>query len=280
MQGKSKDAYLRPCKFCGDSIIMIKLDNDNWQPFELDGSGRHEHGTNTSNTIYSVRNIPTPLTYPIKCWECRQNVFFHTNGNGDVVLFDNLGAPWEVHACWEDLRKEPHHFDKLPKRSHYVNRLQFPWAEYNKGYFNLLERKLVNSPSSQNSVVGYVAHNPYNEKRYGLIDPSYDASMKWSRLDVCDQNQNIFPFIIPNSLAIIIEDYSIVSIKGDWIERPEGYFLKATKIEILQYEYDYKSKKDKVRRKSAEAKQRFGELKLVDELRNPISQEKFLRLKT
>jgi hypothetical protein len=36
------------------------------------------------------------------CWWCGESVFYHTNGYGDCVLFDSLGYPWEVHACWQD----------------------------------------------------------------------------------------------------------------------------------------------------------------------------------
>ena len=39
-------------------------------------------------------------TYKTKCWHCGKDVFFHTNGNGDCVLFDELGHPWPVHPCW------------------------------------------------------------------------------------------------------------------------------------------------------------------------------------
>ena len=28
-------------------------------------------------------------------------MFFHSNGNGDAVYFDELGPPWPKHACFE-----------------------------------------------------------------------------------------------------------------------------------------------------------------------------------
>lgn len=41
-----------------------------------------------------------PLTYPTHCRTCQQPVFFHTNGLGDMVLFDlPLAPPWPIHAC-------------------------------------------------------------------------------------------------------------------------------------------------------------------------------------
>ena len=33
------------------------------------------------------------------CYTCGAVVFFHTNGNGDVVFFDSLGKPWPRHPC-------------------------------------------------------------------------------------------------------------------------------------------------------------------------------------
>jgi hypothetical protein len=49
--------------------------------------------------IDEEREAKTHLT---TCWWCGETVFYHTNGNGDSVLFDSLGWPWEVHSCWAD----------------------------------------------------------------------------------------------------------------------------------------------------------------------------------
>lgn len=40
-------------------------------------------------------------TYPTKCRDCGGAIFFHTNGYGDAVLFDELGPPWPIHPCYE-----------------------------------------------------------------------------------------------------------------------------------------------------------------------------------
>lgn len=49
---------------------------------------------------YGIARWPWPLTYPTACRECGEPVFYHTNGHGDSVLFDDLGPPWPVHWCW------------------------------------------------------------------------------------------------------------------------------------------------------------------------------------
>lgn len=45
-------------------------------------------------------------TYRTTCWWCGAEVYYHTNGYGDSVLFDSLGSPWEVHGCWEEYRDQ------------------------------------------------------------------------------------------------------------------------------------------------------------------------------
>lgn len=40
------------------------------------------------------------LTYRTTCRSCNAAVWFHTNGNGDAVFFDDLGWPWAVHSCY------------------------------------------------------------------------------------------------------------------------------------------------------------------------------------
>lgn len=40
------------------------------------------------------------------CWWCGALVYYHTNGYGDSVLFDDLGHPWQVHHCWLEHRKK------------------------------------------------------------------------------------------------------------------------------------------------------------------------------
>lgn len=50
-------------------------------------------------TGHACSDLGDPLTYPTICPVCGAEVFFHTNGNGDVVFFDDLGWPWPKHPC-------------------------------------------------------------------------------------------------------------------------------------------------------------------------------------
>jgi hypothetical protein len=45
----------------------------------------------------------SPRTWPTSCFingGCGAQVFAHTNGHGDFVLFDELCWPWPVHGCY------------------------------------------------------------------------------------------------------------------------------------------------------------------------------------
>lgn len=46
-----------------------------------------------------------PATWSTQCFihgGCGADVFAHTNGYGDFVLFDELGPPWPLHPCYAD----------------------------------------------------------------------------------------------------------------------------------------------------------------------------------
>ena len=45
-------------------------------------------------------------THRTTCRWCGAEVYYHTNGYGDSVLFDSLGSPWKVHGCWEKYREQ------------------------------------------------------------------------------------------------------------------------------------------------------------------------------
>src|SRR5438445_4487958 len=38
-------------------------------------------------------DLGVPITYPTVCPVCGAMIFFHTNGNGDCVIFDDLRPP-------------------------------------------------------------------------------------------------------------------------------------------------------------------------------------------
>jgi hypothetical protein len=52
-------------------------------------------------TGHARSDLGERLTHPTVCPVCGADIFFHTNGNGDVVFFDELGPPWKdkKHPC-------------------------------------------------------------------------------------------------------------------------------------------------------------------------------------
>ena len=46
------------------------------------------------------------VTHPSTCPWCGAAVYFFRDAHGGCAFFDELGAPWQVHPCWEDYRHE------------------------------------------------------------------------------------------------------------------------------------------------------------------------------
>lgn len=103
-------AYPRNCIRCGQLITMSELSPGRWQPWEPDGSGRHQCGSGRTRSIHQSRSLTALIsnaeTYLTRCPWCPQHVYYHTSGYGDCVYFDSLGYPWQVHACWEKYWKD------------------------------------------------------------------------------------------------------------------------------------------------------------------------------
>jgi len=107
------------CWYCGEEIEFRWIDGGP-KPIHLSGSwctGYASEGGAVSPPPLSPRPSPptrasarwsvgharcdlgVPLTHPTTCPICGAFIFFHTNGNGDCVFFDELGPPWPKHAC-------------------------------------------------------------------------------------------------------------------------------------------------------------------------------------
>ncbi len=39
--------------------------------------------------------------YKTPCWWCSELVYYHSNGYGDSVLFDEYAPPWPIHECYQ-----------------------------------------------------------------------------------------------------------------------------------------------------------------------------------
>ncbi|MGK7924866.1 MAG: DnaJ C-terminal domain-containing protein [Spirulina sp.] len=66
---------------------------------------------------------PDAKTFPTPCPWCRSPVFYHTNGYGDSVFFDELGYPWQIHECFKNYWEEEKRRRKLEDISNYSNNI-------------------------------------------------------------------------------------------------------------------------------------------------------------
>lgn len=110
------------CWHCGEEIDFRYVDGRR-VPIHLSGNrceGYSDNFTSTTRTIkaseenindnkrrerpwtswqtgHARSDLGVALTHPTICPLCGAHIFFHTNGNGDVVFFDELGWPWPKH---------------------------------------------------------------------------------------------------------------------------------------------------------------------------------------
>jgi hypothetical protein len=98
-------AFPSTCESCGSDISMVQTRNG-WFPYDRYSYGvRHKCNSHRFTTQSLARHVletdGEPKTRRTACWWCGDEVYYHTNGNGDSVLLEELGPPWPVHGCWE-----------------------------------------------------------------------------------------------------------------------------------------------------------------------------------
>lgn len=98
---------------------------------------------NSSEYFYK-EDLKHAKTYWSRCWLCGEEVFFHTNGYGDFVLFDNLGHPWPIHICWVNHWKDEKARRKAVEDS----------AEFQKYFDNSKPAEAIKYQSLANAVRG------------------------------------------------------------------------------------------------------------------------------
>lgn len=176
---------------------MSQISPGNWQPWEPNGSGRHQ--CNSSNFALPKTALPLPSllaraeTYLTRCPWCQEQVYYHTNGNGDSVYFDSLGYPWQIHPCWDKYWRE------RKDRQRVLNRLS--------DRDTLDQQKLQILTGTLNSVVKvgsnsqqlYIIHETTLAERLGIdveklkIDYGhlYKAELKGIRLNELSLTTNV-----------------------------------------------------------------------------------------
>lgn len=101
-----------PCRFGGDTgggsgHSSYSDLSSNLNHLSTSRSSQSYSTTETRKILDYITETQEARTYPRTCeFGCGALVFYHTNGNGDKVLFDSLGIPWQVHKCWEEYWQE------------------------------------------------------------------------------------------------------------------------------------------------------------------------------
>lgn len=211
-------SYRRTCNVCGEEIIMAQDPRGVWQPMDLALGGRHVHFSSASRRPSSPAQVNVmarnePLTYPTKCWWCGQNVYFHSNGYGDAVLFDSLGWPWSVHRCWLE-----HASDREPVLRA-VNRELSEWGLEENDYFKL-ERPVARRGASTNvAISGFVAdNNLYNEAGLEFFRRAVRgvSSIGLCTLEIDSDDGYRYECLIPSEQLHGVSDFALVQAIGRW----------------------------------------------------------------
>lgn len=99
----------RPCYYCGGWVEFYTDEYGVVRPYGCACSDGGNSGAATYLDVRTVRFdalewgpivVTRRVTFAGSCPDCHAEVWWHTNGYGDWVLFDALGRPWEVHECW------------------------------------------------------------------------------------------------------------------------------------------------------------------------------------
>lgn len=140
------------------------------------------------------------------------------------MLFDELGAPWEVHGCWEEHRQE---------RDQFVNglRKELENVGYDGSFYKVKawpQRRPRNRDESV-EVTGYVAYN--TARREGVSPTYFHRQLEgFFKVSVCDSDIRLWPFLIRGPAARALSDYQLVRVRGRWIKRASDWLLFATDI--------------------------------------------------
>lgn len=182
------------------------------------------------NRDWSLADLGILLTHPTTCWWCGAHVFFHRDENGGCVLFDELGPPWPVHACWQD------HARSLRIKTNVE--LELDSVGFNGSFYppGGVRQTVPESDDMQVFVSGYVADNHalYQESRVlQLRSCRHSATVDLVTLEICAEN-NLYPFLVPETYARDIPDFSFVEVLGSWQRRGRRWQLLAAALRRIQ----------------------------------------------
>ena len=165
-----------------------------------------------SRRIFAVQQDPYDwvqygsITFHTECWWCGEEVYFHRNENGGCVLFDSLGPPWPVHACWEEYK---HQHSEAVKSIIAKHILQLKTIRIE--HFKCIGNELKSKETIEGFILGFDASRrvlPNSKKR---SDP--DSFLRYLILKTIDGKHIII--LVPEKFAekIVMCSYATIDIE-------------------------------------------------------------------
>ncbi|MCY1704288.1 hypothetical protein [Deinococcus sp. SL84] len=211
---------------------MVENYHGYWQPMDLDGSGRHDCDSNyyldDARSGGSCGGENEPATYLTSCWWCGDEVWYHTNGYGDHVLFDELGWPWQIHSCWED-HAASSGGSGLPPQGPPPRTSSFGYSFQ----FLSVPRRVFSGRRQQ--VTGYLdCSSSGGQRRYGqafnLSEPYDRRTPIWVTVELNGRER--CSVLFPKPVADGLPDGTLVTVEVSTLERPQNSFAIASNIRI------------------------------------------------
>ena len=188
------------------------------------------------------------MTSATECWWCGESVFFHTNGNGDCVLFDSKGWPWPIHPCWQNHRDETQRRGglrqletQLEHRGYDGTTFSFPYdtpipdedddidlVEYKRVMTNQYVRSRFEDDSSKRfvRVAGFLS-----QKTGTGLELSLDGSCEeWCEIEITTTDSTRY-FFVPRQVSDSLSKFALIRIAGRWCKIRGDYFLIGTRID-------------------------------------------------
>lgn len=199
------------------------------------GSGGHRTTSSfvsakSSSRIYT--HSGQSYTYPRKCWWCGQEVYFHSNGYGDFVMFNELGHPWEVHKCWQERQVwqvtiEP--YDEIV--ASITEAINYKPSKNNRVY----------APQDENNqkicVNGIVVDNHLYSSNPVVTKLSAGRYYRPSSLFTIEimVGEESYHFLLPRSKTVHIRRGDMVKVTGQWAKWNGQWIVLPSTISKLFY---------------------------------------------
>lgn len=232
------------CKHCGDKIVWARMPAGNFLPMDPEAGGLHEcvpfdrSAPQSSSVTWDVFEGRSHLTFETTCWWCGASVYFYRDENGGCALFDELGAPWQIHGYWEAHRAEwraaTAHFSAT------LSRLGFNGRDYRP------ERRVRRTPGTGDhsvDVSGFVVDNRalYDVPKTKSLRASRDvSSTDVAELWISSGKSEALPFTLPFDLARAIPEFHLVRATGVWVPRGSRWVLVFQSVDLLRLDGDIK----------------------------------------